>query len=748
MHTILLKRVKFSNILSYGNALHEVIFDEDGGLIWVRGSNGAGKSTIIEALTFAFFGKPYRNINIVHLKNTANPNVKMFVEVEFVRIDSKTTDTYVIERTMNSGGNTSFKITINNVTEPKGAGTTQKKIEEEYLGFNKHIFENIISLNTINTKPIIDMEPKEKRKLIEAILTLQIDKLKDINSKELSKALTKFESATSDVVKYTRDVRELEAIIEKMKQERENDLTELRKELKELNVELVDAESILRESTDIVADIVKRGKDTKQASDALGDIDQEIAKLESVKVLIPQYQKDKESLAEAVTAHAKCEDELRKLEANCEGHDPLTINAEIKKHQDTLKQTETKINKIEFEQTSQFKKMEDIKKHVADLKAGVPCNTCGKPSTEADVEKIKATYRVEYKAIQTSHTELGGVLTHLKKTVDEIRTTISEYEAKLAQANALAQVVTDYRWGEHQRSGFTVSSWKKTVTEKERQINEIGYSDIASIEARIETLSQKKVEKDALTKKLNDLRIELSAAKEHETADSNIVKGLKTRVDALSKKIAEKSQLSDSDSLSSTIQKLENASKDLITARERVDKYSDRIAIKEFLKGMYGDNGIKKLVLGIFIPNLNNAIAHNLRLFNLPYTIAFDDAMEIKFSSRYGMAEVFDGLSEGQKRKINFAIAISFRDFVTKIADFKINLLFLDEVLDISTDMEALQDMIRLVKSKVSEIGNIYLITHRGDAFEEYFDGCVEATNDGRYSTIRQFKMTSTATNY
>lgn len=748
MHTIILKRVKFSNILSYGNALHEVIFDDDGGLIWVRGSNGAGKSTIIEALTFAFFGKPYRNINIVHLKNTANPNVKMFVEVEFVRIDSKTTDTYIIERTMNSGGATSFKISINGEGERKGAGTTQKKIEEEYLGFNKHIFENIISLNTINTKPIIDMEPKEKRKLIEAILTLQIDKLKDINSKELSKALTKFESATSDVVKYTRDVRELESIIEKMKQERENDLTELRKELKELTTELVDAESILRESTDIVADIVKRGKDAKQASDALGDIDQEIAKLESIKVLIPQYQKDKESLTDSINAHAICEAELQKLEANCEGHDPIAINSEIKKYQENLKQTETKIHKIEFEQTSQFKKLEEIKKHVADLKAGVPCNTCGKPSTEADVEKIKATYRIEYKAIQASHAELGVSIANLKTSADEIRTIITDAEAKLVKANALAQAVTDYRWGEHQRSGFTVSSWKKSVSEKERQIKEIGYSDIASIEARIEILSQKKVEKDALTKKLNDLRIELSAAKEHETSDSNIVKGLKTRIDALSKKITDKSQLSDSDSLSSTIQKLENASKDLLTARERVDKYSDRIAIKEFLKGMYGDSGIKKLVLGIFIPNLNNAIAHNLRLFNLPYTIAFDDAMEIKFSSRYGMAEVFDGLSEGQKRKINFAIAISFRDFVTKIADFKINLLFLDEVLDISTDMEALQDMIRLVKSKVSEIGNIYLITHRGEAFEEYFDGCVEATNDGRYSSIRQFKMTSTATNY
>ncbi len=748
MHTILLKRVKFSNILSYGNSQHEVIFDEDGGLIWVRGSNGAGKSTIIEALTFAFFGKPYRNINIVHLKNTANPNVKMFVEVEFVRIDSKTTDTYIIERTMNSGGATSFKISINGEGERKGAGTTQKKIEEEYLGFNKHIFENIISLNTINTKPIIDMEPKEKRKLIEAILTLQIDKLKDINSKELSKAQTKFESATSDVVKYTRDVRELDAIIEKMKQERENNLIELRSELKELTTELVDAESILRESTDIVSDIVKRGKDTKQASDMLGDVDLEISKLESIKVLIPQYQQDKESLADAVNSHAKCEEELRKLEANCDGHDPVLINKEIKAHQEKLKEIETKINKTEFERNSQFKKMEDIKKHVADLKVGVPCNTCGKPSTEADVEKIKSTYRVEYKSIQTSHTELGGVIDNLKKSIDEIHTTISDYEVKLAHANALAQAVSDYRWGEHQRSGFTVSSWKKSVAEKERQINEIGYSDIASIEARIETLSQKKLEKDALTKKLNDLRIELSAAKERETADSNVVKGLKTRVDALSTKIAEKSQISDSDSLASTIQKLDNASKDLVTARERVDKYSDRIAIKEFLKGMYGDSGIKKLVLGIFIPNLNKAIAHNLQLFNLPYTIAFDDAMEIKFSSRYGMAEVFDGLSEGQKRKINFAIAISFRDFVTTIADFKINLLFLDEVLDISTDLEALQDMIRLVKSKVREIGNIYLITHRGDAFEEYFDGCVEATNDGRYSSLRQFKMTPTAINY
>ena len=70
MHTIDLVRLRFSNLLSYGNTVNEVTFKE--GITWITGSNGAGKSTILEALTLLFFNGPYRKIKKDQLKNTSN----------------------------------------------------------------------------------------------------------------------------------------------------------------------------------------------------------------------------------------------------------------------------------------------------------------------------------------------------------------------------------------------------------------------------------------------------------------------------------------------------------------------------------------------------------------------------------------------------------------------------------------------------------------------------------------------------
>ena len=73
MHTIDLVRLRFSNLLSYGNTVNEVTFKE--GITWITGSNGAGKSTILEALTLLFFNGPYRKIKKDQLKNTSNKRI-------------------------------------------------------------------------------------------------------------------------------------------------------------------------------------------------------------------------------------------------------------------------------------------------------------------------------------------------------------------------------------------------------------------------------------------------------------------------------------------------------------------------------------------------------------------------------------------------------------------------------------------------------------------------------------------------
>ena len=78
---ILFKKIRWRNFLSTGNQFIEVNLDQYSTVL-VVGTNGAGKSTILDALTFSLFGKPFRKINKPQLINTTNEK-DCKVEVEF-----------------------------------------------------------------------------------------------------------------------------------------------------------------------------------------------------------------------------------------------------------------------------------------------------------------------------------------------------------------------------------------------------------------------------------------------------------------------------------------------------------------------------------------------------------------------------------------------------------------------------------------------------------------------------------------
>ena len=78
---IIFQNVKFKNFLSTGNDWTEINLNKTSSTLIV-GHNGAGKSTILDALSFGLFGKPHRNINKPQLVNTIN-NKDCVVEVQF-----------------------------------------------------------------------------------------------------------------------------------------------------------------------------------------------------------------------------------------------------------------------------------------------------------------------------------------------------------------------------------------------------------------------------------------------------------------------------------------------------------------------------------------------------------------------------------------------------------------------------------------------------------------------------------------
>ena len=161
------KKIRWKNFLSTGGQFTEVDFTKSSSTLIV-GENGAGKSTILDAICFVLFNKPFRNINKPQLMNTINGKL-LVVEVEF-SIGNKD---YRIVRGMKPG---IFEIYCNDVLLNQDAASRdyQKYLEESILKLNYKSFTQIVILGSASFTPFMQLALGSRREIIEDILDIQI----------------------------------------------------------------------------------------------------------------------------------------------------------------------------------------------------------------------------------------------------------------------------------------------------------------------------------------------------------------------------------------------------------------------------------------------------------------------------------------------------------------------------------------------------------------------------------------------
>ena len=164
---IVFKNVKWRNFLSTGNHWTEIKLNEAHGTI-IIGSNGAGKSTVLDALTFSLFGKPYRKINKPQLVNSINEK-DCVVEIEF---DIKGKE-YRIVRGIKPN---KFEIWIDGKMQDQSsnANDQQKKLEQQILKLNYKSFTQIVILGSAGFTPFMQLGSSQRREVIEDILDIKI----------------------------------------------------------------------------------------------------------------------------------------------------------------------------------------------------------------------------------------------------------------------------------------------------------------------------------------------------------------------------------------------------------------------------------------------------------------------------------------------------------------------------------------------------------------------------------------------
>jgi len=164
---IIFKKVRWTNFLSTGNNPVEILLDKSTTSL-IIGENGSGKSTILDALCFALYGKPFRNINKPQLVNSTNERGTL-VELEF----SIGNNFYQVSRGIKPN---IFEIKCNQklINQDSHSRDYQEYLEKTILQFNYKSFTQVVILGSASFTPFMQLKLTDRRTIIESLLDIQI----------------------------------------------------------------------------------------------------------------------------------------------------------------------------------------------------------------------------------------------------------------------------------------------------------------------------------------------------------------------------------------------------------------------------------------------------------------------------------------------------------------------------------------------------------------------------------------------
>ena len=237
---ILFKKLRYRNFLSTGNTFTDIDLTRSKTTL-VIGHNGAGKSTMLDALSFALFGKPHRNINKPQLVNSINGK-NCEVEVEFTIGQRE----YKVTRGIKPQ---TFEIRVDGVmvNQSSHAKEYQKILEQNILKLNHKSFHQIVVLGSSSFIPFMQLPSHHRRDVIEDLLDINVfskmnqilkekqsilkDNLKDVDYK--------LELAKDKIDLQQNYIKEVEGLSTKEIESKEQEITDARSEIEQIQSENV-----------------------------------------------------------------------------------------------------------------------------------------------------------------------------------------------------------------------------------------------------------------------------------------------------------------------------------------------------------------------------------------------------------------------------------------------------------------------------------------------------------------------------
>jgi len=273
-------QVRFKNILSTGNAWTSIDLNRNKSTLIV-GDNGAGKSTMLDAIAFALYGKAFRNIKKPQLLNSINKK-DLLVEIDFTI--SKTD--YTIKRGIKPN---IFEIWKNGTLLNQDASVRdyQAYLEETILKMNYKSFGQVVVLGSSTFVPFMQLSAKDRREVIEDLLDIQIFTVMNTLLKErVSSNKEEIQEIKYQIDLLKNKIDSAKEHNESIRQLREGEVAKLKAKLKE-QISIIEAEqeavqALMEEVTELtqsVSDKASMKKKLQELQKVDGQLSNKLSKL-------------------------------------------------------------------------------------------------------------------------------------------------------------------------------------------------------------------------------------------------------------------------------------------------------------------------------------------------------------------------------------------------------------------------------------------------------------------------------------
>ena len=407
---IFFRNVKWKNLLSTGNYFTEIKLDNASNTLIV-GNNGSGKSTMLDALCFALFGKAFRNINKPNLVNSIN-NKDTVVEVEF----DTNGKSYKIVRGIKPN---IFEIYQDSVLLNQDASVRdyQDYLEKFILKLNYKSFTQIVILGSASFTPFMQLSAADRRAIIEDLLDIQI--FSSMNTVVKDKL-----SNNKDLISNTKHNIDVNQKIYEVKKQHDDEMKEDRTiRIKEYDAEISNNSQILQTLHADITELSQKISGLIDSTVSQTEIESKIKKYTKLESQIESNVSKFLSNIDFFKSNGSCPTCRQEIALEFKESEIGSLNVKVADCQTGLSDLR---NKMEAEQ-GRLNAIKEVQKEIQKLQVEMAT----KNTTIKEVQKYIKRLQNEIKELQNTQdtqdsTELKQLEDNLKSLTEELKRLLDE----------------------------------------------------------------------------------------------------------------------------------------------------------------------------------------------------------------------------------------------------------------------------------------------------------------------------------